>query len=239
MKKIFILSLLLLCLCGCGEKKKYEEISEKEMETIVEEELYVLWNKEKIEDITNNERLTLAIKKYAKNTNLDYYSLEKVKKIDVEKAFKTTSVSSLGLKHENVKGSAKITTCEHDAWEYNKQKELYINTFDGHGVCASKEAYRKLISFEEKNGKYVAVYKYIFDYSCEGDDPVSLYGSYEDAINKRNKLDELGGFEYSTPEEYNDVLAKKYEDIKNSLMTYTYTFVKIDGKISLVDFNRK
>lgn len=115
MKKIFILSLLLLCLCGCGEKKKYEEISEKEMETIVEEELYVLWNKEKIEDITNNERLTLAIKKYAKNTNLDYYSLEKVKKIDVEKAFKTTSVSSLGLKHENVKGSAKITTCEHDA----------------------------------------------------------------------------------------------------------------------------
>lgn len=239
MKKILILGLCLLCLCGCGNNKKYEEISEKEIETLLDEELYVMWNKNKIEEVTNNERLTLAIKKYAKNNNVDYFDLEKVKKSDVEEAFKTTSIGFLSLKHENVKCSFKITVSDHDTWTYNSSQELYTIGMEGHGVCASKEAYRKLISFEEKNGKYVAVYKYIFDYSCEGDDPVPLYGNYEDAINKRNKLDEVNGYEYATPEEYKDILAQKYENIKDSLMTYTYTFEKTDGKITLVDFKRE
>lgn len=239
MKKILVLGLCLLCLCGCGNNKKYGEITEKEIETLLDEELYVMWNKEKIEDVTNNERLTLAIKKYAKNNNLDYYDLEKVKKSDVEEAFKTTSIGTLSLNHQNVKGSAKITTCEHNQWVYNANKEIYTNTMEGHGVCAVSEAYHKLISLEEKKGKYIAVYKFIFEYSCEGDNPIPFYGSYEDALNNRNKLDEIDGYLYDTLEEYDNMVAKKYEDIKDSLMTYTYTFEKIDGKITLVDFNRK
>lgn len=239
MKKILVLALCLLCLCGCGNNKKYEEISEKEIETLLDEELYVLWNKDKIDDITDNERLTLAMKKYAKNNDLDYYDLVNIKAKDIEEAFKTTSVNYLKLNHQNVKGSFKIYTCEHDQWKYDANKGLYTNTMDGHGACASKEVYRKLISLEEKSGKYVAAYKYIFDYSCEGESPVSIYGSYEDAINKRNKLGEVDGYGYSTPEEFDEVMAYKYESIKDSLMTYTYTFEKTDGKITLVDFNRK
>jgi len=239
MKKLLILCLCLLCLCGCDNNKKYEEITEKEIETLLDEELYVLWNKDKIEDITNNERLTIAIKKYAKNNNLDYYDLSEVKKNDVEDAFKTTTIGSLNLKHENVKGSFKISTCNHDMWIYNTGKELYTSSMEGHGICASKEVYRKLISLKEEKGKYVAVYKFIFDYGCEDPGPTPLYGSYEDAINGKNKLGEINNALYSTEEEFKKIAAQKYEDIKGSLMTYTYIFEKIDGKITLIDFNRK
>lgn len=239
LKKILIIVFCLFCICGCGKNKMYEEISEKEMETLLEEELYVLWNKENIEEITDNERLTLAIKKYAKNNNLDYYEIKSVNAKDVEDAFKTTSIGYLKLNHQNIKGSFKITTCEHNEWEYDNSTEVYTNAIVGHGICASKEVYHKLISFEEKNGKYIAVYKSIFNYSCEGDDSVSLYGSYEDAVNNQNKLTEINSFEYSTEEEFEKILAAKYEDIKNDLMTYTYTFEKTNGKITLVDFNRK
>lgn len=217
----------------------HEEISEQEIETLLAEELYVLWNKENIEEITDNERLTIAMKKYAKNNNLDYYDMESVNAKDMEEAFKTTSIGVLKLNHQNIKGSFKITTCEHNDWEYDDNKEVYTNTIVGHGICASKEVYHKLISLEEKNGKYVAVYKSIFTYSCEGDNPVLLYGSYEDALNSKNKLAEINSFEYSTEEEFEKILAAKYEDIKEDLMTYTYTFEKKNGQISLVDFNRK
>lgn len=238
MKKILVLFFCLLCFCGCKNNKIDKEISEKEIEILLTEELYVLWNKENIEEVTDNERLTLAIRKYAKNNNLDYYNLESINANDVEDAFKTTSIGHLKLNHQSVKGGFKITTCEHDDWEYDDSKEIYTNTIVGHGICAVKEIYHKLISLEEKNGKYIAVYKSIFNYSCEDGD-LSLYGSYEDAVNSKNKLAEISSLEYSTEEGYKKVLATKYEEIQDRLTTYTYTFEKNNGKIALTDFSRR
>ncbi len=240
MKKLFIISLCLLCLCGCKEKTpnhKYESISKSEIETILEEELYVLWNKNKIDEVTNNERLTLGIKKYAKDNNLDYHDMESVKASDVENSFKKTSIGSLKLNHEDVQGSYKITTCEHTDWEYDANNSLYTSIPNGHGICAADKVYHKLESLEEKDGRYVATYKLMFSYSCEGDEG-TLYKNYENAVNEEDSLGKISG-EYSTEDEFKELMAKKYDEVKDKLATYTYTFEKENNKITLVDFNRK
>lgn len=235
MKKLFIVFTCLFTLCGCGkieEKKEYENITKEEVETIVNNELYVLWNKDKIDDITNNERLTLGLKRYAKDNNLDYYDINSVASSDVEASFKNTSIGNLELTNDHVKGSFKVETCEHNMWKYDKDNGLYTSIPEGHGICAVNEVYHKLENLEEKDGKYVATYKYIFTYGCETDDETILYGSYEDAKAGKNKLGKL------TNESDTKEIQEKYDSIKDSLMTYTYTFEKSNNKISLVDFKR-
>lgn len=245
MKKLAILSLCLLCLCGCGKKEEKTPINDtteakitiEEIETILDDELYVLWNKNEINEVTNNERLTLGIKKYAKDNNLDFYDLKKVKAGDVEESFKTTSIGNLTLKHEDIMGSYKITLCEHIDWKYNAEAKEYTTNIMGHGVCAAKEIYRKLIDLKEESGKYIATYKYMFTYGCEGD-ITRIYGSYEDALKENNKLAEIGNVA-ETKEEFDQIVASKYDGVEDKLAIYTYTFERINDKITLIDFNRK
>ncbi len=250
MKKIIFICLCLLCFCSCGKKEELPEnspkanipvekkIAIKEIEKILDDELYVLWNKDKISDVTNNERLTLGIKKYAKINDLDYYSIENISTKEVETAFKTTSIGDLTLNHENIRGSINLDMCEHTKWYYNAQKGEYtINVMDAHGGCTAKEIYRKLIDFKEENDKYIATYKLMFDYGCEGD-ITTIYGSYEDAINERNKLAEIDHLEQAE-KGYEAAIASRYEKIEDKLAIYTYTFEKINSKITLVDFKRK
>lgn len=236
-KKWLVIGLVLVLvggICGCSLKK--EEVSREEVEKIVDEELYVLWNKNKISEVTNNELLTLGLEKVAKDKGLDSrHNLEIVSKKELEESFKRTSLGNKTIKHETVKGSVKVHTCEHDDWVYDAVKEEYRNETLGHGIGGVFEIFKKLEDFKENKGQYVATYKYAFTYSTEGD-LVTVYGNFEDAQIQRE--DKVLMEQNSYDEDIKKKIEDNYESLKSKMATYTYTFEKVDGQIRLEDFKR-
>lgn len=212
----------------------FEKITLNEIENIIDNELYVLWNKEHKEDISNAEKLTIALKKYAKDHNYDsIYDITKISKKEMTSSFAKTSISYLPIKHETIKGSFLLSFCEHDKWIYDEDKDIYTQGPDGHGACAASIAYKNLVEFKNENSEYKVTYKYAFDYTCEGDLPI-IYGSYDNAINDKDRLFSITDYDTNI----SALIESKYSEIADKLSTYTYTFAKKDGQISLVDYKK-
>ncbi len=240
MKKIVLLFVLVLTLCSCsnnnGDKKiekiNYQEITQKEAEEIVNNELYVLWGVNSLDKVYNQDKLTLAVERFAKDKGYESkHDVKEITKKELEDAFKETSLSNLSLKHENIKGSYMGAWCGHDQWVYDKDKEIYTYQEDGHGACGVFAVFNKPIDFSENNGLYTITYKYAFEVACDMPNG-KIYGSYDDASLGNEILT------INPDSNYKDVIESKYEEIKNKLATYTFTFQKVDNHITLVDFTR-
>jgi len=224
---------------------KYQQISQSELESIVTGQLNLLNGKTSINQITNQEKLQLAVNLYAKEHPYanGVYS-RTIAASDIESVLNKSSISTDGLIHESIK-CVTATNPVHNEYEYNSSAKTYSNAnHGGHGIENRVYAvYSKASNFKEKNGQYLISYKYVFGVLREfGVDSDPVFGSYSDAKNNTNPIHTFaadanvndGVVDSGNEPKY---IEQNYSSFENKLSTYTYTFEKIDGKIKLVSFS--
>ena len=211
-----------------SSSKQSTEINQKTFEDLIDEELYILFGFKSLNELTNGRKLTLVFNKldetYAHKENDVYSVVENVSKKKVEEVFNNTVFSKLGITHQS------FDTYDTNDTFYYKKDQYYMpkrNLF----YCSYEH---KVDKFEKKDNKYIMSVKYMFTDTCEGYS--YYYGSYSpDDQNESNKIAK------ATDDSYNYIDGKKYfnenyENIKNKLDTYTYTFEVNNNKINIIDF---
>ena len=147
-----------------NENKPIEEIPEntktplsndviEELHSIIDEELYVLWNKNTINEITNHEKLQVALEKYASINGYRHYSyITSFSAKALEDAFKKTSIGYLPLNHENIKPFVKLSTTAGEAFIYDYNTKMYNAANFGSDTSDLEDAYDSLV--EDVAGGY-------------------------------------------------------------------------------------
>lgn len=221
------------------EQTKKEKISENtlnDLNNIIENELYVLWDKSSIEEITNQEKLQVALLKLTTIKNLSHYSeIKSFSTTEIENAFKETSLGYLQLNHETIHPFYKLSVSNEDGFTYDKNNQMYTNVIFGSDTEVI-EPYESLLkeSYYE-NGKYYISYQFIWTiYPDIGDMYYSLYYSYDDANNRENSYFS-GDDEKGELEEY---IINNKEKIMENTENYNYVFEKENNNFILIEFNK-
>ena len=212
------------------------EYNQETFKKIVDDELYILFGFKSLSEVTNERKLTLAFNKveseYSHSDNDVYSSVQSVSKEKVEEIFNKTSISKLGIIHQNFD----VYKLNNDIYNRNNEVMSKRNLF----YCNIQMQASKISDYQVKDDKYILSVQYMFPDTCEGWE--KFYGSYGyDEQNESNFIVkaytgsyESDNIEYINPKEYLD---KNYDSIKNKLDTYIYTFEVNNGKIELVDFS--
>lgn len=230
------------------EEEKNIKYTKEELETIITEQLHSLVNKNSLQELTNQERLRILLNLYLKNNNL---SEEPIKVEDFKKLHETSVIKDLDVTYVDIYDTytsfSEDEKGNRDSYLiYNEENNTYeVNPHVGHGApITAAIVYKELISFEENNNEYTIKYKYVFgNTSGDGPMPYTLYYRGIDAVNKTNPFKE---FDYSdcTGEYCSDYrspalnyITSNYDNIKNHLSTYTYTFKVEDNNLVITSFN--
>lgn len=226
---------------------KVEQISQNELEAIVTSELGFLNGKTSLDQVTNQEKLHLAITLYAKaHPSASGVYVRTITASEVDNTLSRASISTDGLVHESIKCTA-ATTPVHNEYDYDSKTKTYSNAnHGGHGIEKQISAiYSKASNFKQDNNQFSITYKYVFGVLREfgaGDSPI--FGTYSDAENETNAIhvfkaanDEIGSS--VSIDDQKSYIENNYNSFENKLSAYTYTFKKTDGKIKLVDFSVK
>lgn len=207
-------------------------ISEEKLKNIINNELFVLFKHSdpvtKKEDIDNESKLLVALNilknEYTTSSNDIYTTIENFTKTKLEEAFNSSVISDLGIQHESFNTYELV------------EDNIYRNT-----NLYSKDIYKyriplasKVKNYEKTDNKYVISMNYLFP-----DDNVGFqyyYGSLTDSKNKTNSIVKASddNDNYFDAQEYLD---NNYNNIKDKLATYNYTFEITNNKITFVDFS--
>lgn len=218
--------------------------AKKAIETIVEEELYVLWNKNSIDEISNQEKLQIALERYAKDNNLDLllYQPEVVSAKELENSYYKTSCSNNPLVHQNIYLYNKVFSSTDVLYTYDANTKTYNVNPVGKGMIKIEPTYSKVIDFKIVNeNNYSISYQYLFTWINHGDVDNNVYFSYNDAKNQVNgiKVFDINGTLNSYDElklQLDEYVEKNYDKIKDKLITHNYEFSYESGKYNLKKF---
>ena len=175
--------------------------------------------------------------------NASFYPTESFTKEQLEEALKSSVFSMFTIKHEdfwtdpNSKALGEIPN-----YSYNADTGVYTANPVGHGACRSTPVYKKVIDYQENNGEYTIKYKYVWYYGCEGSQPDTWYGSYNDADSQKNAIYSIDTSKYDHNTIPSDVVEDEvktnWQSIESKLDTYTYTFKIEDNHYVLSNFRR-
>ena len=237
-----------------NENKPIEEIPEntktplsndviEELHSIIDEELYVLWNKNTINEITNHEKLQVALEKYASINGYRHYSyITSFSAKALEDAFKKTSIGYLLLNHENIKPFVKLSTTAGEAFIYDYNTKMYNAANFGSDTSIIAPYREFLVDAYYENGKYIISYKYVWAQYPDAGVIINLYLSYDDTYNHENAI-----YYYDEnlipPEMLDEIEAGKDIYIENNkdfilqnATAYNYIFENNNDEYILVDF---
>lgn len=226
---------------------KYQKISQSELESIITSQLGLLNGKTSTDQVTNQDKLQLAVKLYAKEHPYVNGTYERtITANEIEDVLNKSSLNVKGLVHESIK-CAIATSPIHNDYDYDSNSKTYSNANHlGHGAGGQVfTVYSKSTDFKNSNGQYSISYGYIFSTSGDtGGGDIPVYGTYSDVKKQTNVLhifkspdDEMmSSVELAEQAKY---FENNYNSFVDRLSKYTYTFEKIDGKISLVAFSVK
>ena len=97
----------------------------------------------------------------------------------------------------------------------------------------------KVVEYKNNNNRYTVFLNYLFGDTADDENSIDLYGSYTDFVSKNNKIATISRdsnkISFSTLAL--NYLNNNYDNIKDKLDYYEYTFVYSNNKIKLVDFN--
>lgn len=210
-----------------SSSKQAKEINQNTFENLIDEELYILFGFKSLNELTNWRKLTLVFNKldetYAHSENDVYSVVENVSKKKVEEVFNNTVFSNLGITHQSFDTYDTNDTFYYRKNQYMQKRNLFYCGYE-----------HKVDNFEKKDNKYIMSVKYMFTDTCEG--YLYYYGSYSaDDQNESNKITNAtdDGINYIDGKKY---FNENYENIKNKLDTYTYTFEVNGNKINIIDF---
>ncbi len=213
--------------------QKIENINENELIKIENNYLIYFYPYSNLENISNQAIMKAVI------LNSDLYNKDSFTKDELDKALDNSPLKQLSIKHEDFWFNG-YNSDDMPTYSYDAIKEVYTRNPTGKGACLVSRVDSKLRDFKEENDSYIISYQYIFYYGCEGDGIDMVYGSYEDAKNKKNPVFKI------TLTNNEDILSLvkskfqiEYEMIQNKLDTYTYTFTKEGSNYILTNFNRE
>ena len=222
-----------------NEQVQREEIAEatlSDLNRIIDNELYVLWDKENINEITNQEKLQVALLKLTELNGLDHYSNnDTFTASELEEAFNKTSINYLSFNHETIHPFIKLSVFNDDGFIYDEETKTYTNAIFGSGtsVIEPYEALLKDAYYED--GKYYVSYQFIWIITPDvGPAYYDLYYSYSDAYNHQNSY--FSGDD--TTGEIEEYINNNEESIKENTDTYNYVFESDNDNYVLVDFSK-
>lgn len=168
--------------------------------------------------------------------NSSFYPTESFTKEQLDEAWKKSVFSKIPLKHEDLWFNGYGSDVK-PTYSYDEAAGKYTANPVGHGVCRVTPVYKKVIDYREDNGQYTIKYKYIWYYGCEGDQPYTWYGSYNDAKEQKNAIYEIDATQNSiiSTETITQMAETNWDNLKTKLDTYTYTFI-IENNHYVLDF---
>ena len=198
--------------------------------------LSVLTNKKSLSEMTNQEKLRMLIRLYQGEDKDTTFSQERL-----EEVHRGSVIKNLDVTYENLYdyfGTFSWNT-NAIAYEYNEVEKTFKNTGAlGHGAINLGDiAHSEIVSINKSDNKYIVKYRYIF-YNNYGDGPTDedLYLRASDAINKTNEWVHLNLDENNNTHR-DEYINKHYNEIKEKLPIYTYTFIAEDNHLTITDFS--
>lgn len=257
---IIIATLVLLGLSICGyliysnttNKNENNTIEEDntpvEEKTILTEEnfdevvkdsygLGVLTNKQSLDEMTNQERLRLLIHLYRQEEpDSTTFSKETLEEIHNNSVIKNLDVIYEDL--YDYYGTFKWNTSS-IAYAYNAEDETFTYTGAlGHGgIAEGNIAHSEILSISKPGNEYIVRYRFIF-YNTLGDGPTdeNLYLNVNDALNKTNEWTHLALQDDNLTHKA-EYIEEHYEEVKDNLPVYTYTFSYEDEHLVITNFS--
>lgn len=214
--------------------------------------LTILSNKANLLELTNQEILQILLMEYLKDENHNSQSFTVQ---DLENIHKNSIFSNLEVEYTSILDKRDLYGFEFGDVLYELNEDNYTNVMGGHGLNRiSVPVYRELVLFNETDGRYTISQRIVFANSY-GDDPNPYYLYYdskeavEDSKNEASyehsflKLDETNLSAYLednasiSSQTVSKYIIDNYDDIKDKLSIYTYTFEKIDDHLVLTNFS--
>lgn len=230
-----------------------DDISEETLKNIIEEQLFGIFSKQfqpvvKKEDIDNESKLLVALKiledEYTYTQTSPYTRpdiltiITEFSESKLEEAFNSSVIGDLGIYHEDFG----LYNFDDSSSKYIRTGPLWSYINIGHMYILPVASIVK--SYEKKFNQYVISMNYLFSDAELIINSKYYYGSITDLKNGINPIVKSCEFvtenEGMTPPNCLDAqeyLDNNYNDIKDSLPTYTYVFEKQNGKIILTDFS--
>lgn len=218
-----------------------QDISEEKLKSIIEKQLFILFKYNydpntkyepiaQKEDIDNNSKLFLALnmleEEYTTKSNDINTIIVNFSTSKLEDAFNSSVISDLGIKHE----SFDIYELTNDI-AYNKKALILYSK----GIYQYRLPHAsKVKSYEKSSNQYIISMNYLFP-----DDDFEwqyYYGSLNDVKNGENSVVKAYN-DNGTSLNAQEYLDNNYNDIKDKLATYNYTFEIRNNKINLVNFS--
>ncbi|MDO5569481.1 MAG: hypothetical protein Q4G04_05175 [bacterium] len=188
-------------------------------------------------EITNELKLRIAFTYYDNNVLKESDWPQTITKQEIENAFNMTALSNMGFEHGDI-----MCAWPHVLYSYDATTGIYTYDHAGHGAEGTTAPLEsKMVSFKEKDNKYIISYKAIWGYATSpcyywGDG--KIWSKYKDG-ELLTTIDDCGS-EQNFDLEYDNQIEKyffnNYETIKDKLSTYTYTFEKTDNGYKLIDY---
>lgn len=215
-----------------------EKIIKELTDTIMNNNLEVIASLEKdvdnINTLSNKDKLSVAFPYVFDKTKDAYENGIDTKLFD--EYYKNAFNTSIYWNKEDID-----CTCDKKLFLYDKEKEKYVYNEQhlGHGVFSINPYYKKVLEVLKKNETYVIKMSYIWGYFDGLSTTNTGYPTHNDVLNNTNKL-----FEIDIPEEdVNDInyyalkeIENNYDNYKDKLHTYVYTFEKVDNNYLLSSF---
>ena len=236
---------------GCDkEKKVYNndnsidnnvgnvDISKKILD-IIDNELGMYLKYSSINDITNQDKLIYIYNEYVSDYG-EEFDLKEFPASSLQKYFTDSSIIDLGYKNENIYCSSYYGDKDHILWNYDEIGDKYIlnESHSAHDEVSYVMA-DKVVEYKNNNNRYTVFFNYLFGDTADDENSIDLYGSYTDFVSKNNKIATISRdsnkISFSTLAL--NYLNNNYDNIKDKLDYYEYTFVYSNNKIKLVDFN--
>ncbi len=197
-------------------------ISQKVLETIVNDELYIITNRnmgrntiKTIHDIESYDLETLVINKFNSSSS----TLTSISKNEMQDILNETCLSNLSITFDGT----------YTKGEYTK-RNLYYGKIGAY----------KTVSFKQDNGKYMLSMKFIFvDNGDSGDRGENGYGNMDSLKNSTDPIIQIYDFDTMTQKvlDLQQYLDDNFDSIKDKLATYDFIFEKQNDKIVLTDLS--
>lgn len=210
-----------------------DNMSEEKLKNIIEKQLFILFKYNdpvtKIENIDNKSKLLLALSiledKYTTKSNDINTTIVSFTKSELENCFNSSVIRNLGIKHES------FDLYELISEYYNRNTDLLVYSKEMYKYMLPKAS--KVENYEKKNNQYTISMNYLFPDSDVGFE--YYYGSLTDVKNGANSV--VKAYDSNGYIDAQKYLDDNYDNIKDKMATYNYTFEIINNKINLVNFS--
>lgn len=223
------------------EKIEITEEIQSQIYDAVYNQLYILWNKNSINEIKNSEKVQIAFDLYKKAKNVKHFVEEEIDGNIIENFYSQSLFSIYPFHHEDLKAYIYLSYPGLYSYLYIKDNNKYIRQVDGCDLSVVMPASQKIIGLYKKSNKVVLQMKYIWINHPDVGPILTIYKSYEDAESIKNEIwkTDYDGYTITSLESYEDYINNNQDYLYSLVESYNYIFELKNDEYKLVDFYRE